>query len=493
MSLWAHSHWKRNASETLSQQDQQFITGISQDDISEITDGQLAQAQSGSLAVSVFGGQLVADHGFITTQAEIAGNRSGAVLATAPDPMQAQQTAQLQGLTGSAFDQQYLADEVQSNQTSIIDDQQELTSGQSPVVEELASLALPFQEVHASQAQLLQASANALTAQPMTDSGLPLVPDQPPNAVDKTYIDQVSQSGNDEIQLGQLAEQQTANEAVSVFGCWMALDHTALNSVVAYVGSAFGIVPPTTLNASGMAAVTTLQGLTGTAFDQQYLADAVQGHIQTIYGTEMEINQGADPALVAEANQALPLFQAHLAAAVDIGLAFSLGATDAQAAPITTLGQSIATIGNESAQAIVAITSALTLPQNGTLNAAVMSFLSQPQSATPAGANPFGPGTSDATLAQAAAGVTAGAQALISIADELTLPQNQGLGDAVLSVLSQPQFSGLEGAVAGFLQNPTGTTGIEALAVIGSGGGALIGALQHATTPTVTSALIHPA
>ena len=476
---------------TLSSQDQQFITSTSQDNISEITDGQLAQARSGSLAVSIFGGQLVADHGFITMQTQIARDRSGAVLASAPNPMQAQQTAQLQGLTGGAFDQQYLADEVQGNQASVIDDQQELTSGQSPYEEELASLALPFQEVHTSQAQLLQVSANAITPQPMTSSGLPLVPDQPPTAVDRAYINQVSQSGNDEIQLGQLAEQQTANEAVGVFGRWMVLDHAALSPLLAQVGSSFGIVPPTTLDASGMAAVTTLQDLTGTAFDQQYLADEVQRHIQTIYSTEMEINQGSDRALVAEANEALPLFQAHLAAAVDIGFASSLGATDAQAAPTTILGRSIATIGGESAQAIVAITSALSLPQNGTLNAAVMGFLSQPQSGTPTGAIPFG--TSDATLAQAAAGVTAGAQVLISIANELTLPQNQGLGDAVLGVLSQPQYSRLESAVAGFLQNPTGTTGVEALAAIGSGGGALISALQHATMPAVTSALIHTA
>ena len=279
----------------------------------------------------------------------------------------------------------------------------------------------------------------------------------PLSGQDLAYVNQVAQSGNAEIQLGQLAEQQTANEAVGVFGRWMSLDHSVLNAAVATAVSPDGITTPTSLSASGAAAVTTLQNLTGTAFEQQYLANEVQSHVQTIFNTETEINQGSDPALVGEANAALPLFQAHLASAITIGLASSLGAADAQAAPTTILGQSIASIGNESAQAIVAVTHALTAPQNGALDNAVMSFLSQPPAGAAAtGPNPFSPGTSDAALAQTAACVTAGAQVLISIANELTAPQGQGLGNAILGVLAQPQYLGLEGAVAGFLSNPTG-------------------------------------
>ena len=98
---------------TLNSQDQQFVTSTAQDNISEPTDGRLAEAQSGSLAVSIYGGQLVADHGYVSIQTSLAAAQSGAVVTTAPSAMQAQQTAQLQGLTGSAFDQQYLSNEVQ--------------------------------------------------------------------------------------------------------------------------------------------------------------------------------------------------------------------------------------------------------------------------------------------------------------------------------------------------------------------------------------------
>ena len=354
--------------------------------------------------------------------------------------------------------------------------QQELISGQNTAVQQLNSVLLPFQEVHTSQAQLLQLGVNVVTAQPTAAGGLLFGATAPLSGQDMSYVTAVSQSSNAEIQLGQLAEQQTSSEAVGVFGRWMSLDHSVLNAAVAAAVSPDGITPPTSLSASGAAAATTLQNLTGTAFDQQYLATEVQSHVQTIYNTEAEINGGSDPALVGEANAALPLLQAHLASAITIGLASSLGATDAQAAPTTTLGQSVATIGNESAQAVVSVTHALTMPGNGALDNAVMSFLSQaPATAgasTLAGANPFSPGTSDATLAQTAANVTAGAQVLSSIANDLTMPGSQSLGSAILGVLSQPQYVGLESAFSGFLSNPTGTTAVQALAAIGSGGSA---------------------
>ena len=472
---------------TSNSQDQQFVTSTSQDNISEPTDGMLAEAQSGSLAVSTFGGQLVADHGFISIQTGLAAAASGAVVTTAPSAMQAQQTAQLQGLTGPAFDGQYLQNEVQGNETSVINGQQELISGQNAAVQQLNSILVPFQEVHTSQAQLLQLGANVVTAQSTSGGGVPFGPAGALSAEDLAYVSQVSQSSNGEIQLGQLAEQQTSNEAVGVFGRWMSLDHSVLNAVVASTVSPDGITPPTALSASGEAAVTTLQNLTGTAFDQQYLATEVQSHVQTIYNTEAEINGGSDPGLVAEANAAVPLFQAHLASAITIGLASSLGATDAQAAPTTTLGQSIATIGNEAAQTVVSIAHALTMPANGALNGAVMGFLSQAPGNVAAASNPFAAGTADATLAQTAANVTAGANALQSIANDLTLPQGQGLGSAILGVLSQPQYQGVGAALAGFLSNPTAATSVGALAALG-GGGALIGALQHVDTPAAVPA-----
>lgn len=154
-------------------------------------------------------------------------------------------------------------------------------------------------------------------------------------------------------------------------------------------------------------------------------------------------------------------------------------------------GQSPGALPALQAHPAAAVTGALTLPQNGALGGAVMRFLSQPQGAASAEGNPFGSGTSGARLAQAAAGVAAGARAIISTAHELTLPQNQGLGSAILGVLSQPHSPGVGNSMAGLLSNTTGATGVEALAAIGSSGGALIGAFGHATMAAVTPVTLH--
>ena len=94
-----------NVSGTLNSQDQQFITTTSQDNLSEITDGRLAEQQSGNLATALYGRQLVADHAFVAQQTYAAALQSGATVATSPDTMQQAQTTQLQTLSGAAFDQ----------------------------------------------------------------------------------------------------------------------------------------------------------------------------------------------------------------------------------------------------------------------------------------------------------------------------------------------------------------------------------------------------
>lgn len=123
---------------------------------------------------------------------------------------------------------------------------------------------------------------------------------------------------------------------------------------------------------------------------------------------------------------------------------------------------------NASAAANVAPASAqgntVSAVQTGHAAQPAMSFLSHPQAAA---GSPLGLGMSDATLAQAVTKITAGTQALGSIAHAMTLPQNYDLGRSMLGVLS----------------NPPGLTPVEVRATIGSG------ALQHLTTPAVIPVL----
>lgn len=339
---------------TLSTQDQAFITTTSQDNLSEIGDGALAAQQSGNLAVALYGRQLVADHAFIAQQTYTAALTSGATVATAQSAAQQAQSTQLQGLTGTVFDQQYLSNEVQSNAQSITDGTTETASGQNAAVKQLDALLVPFQAQHLLEAQILQASENNTTApastQPTASPGLALAPNGAPNAQDQTFIQEQASDNAAELQAGQFAETQSGDLAVSTYGRWLVLDHSVLAAALQQAAQAEGVTPSNTPNAQAAAQNAQMQGLTGSAFITQYLQDERQSNIQGITYLEQEITGGADPALVALAQAALPLQQQHLAAAVEATNVLNAGLTDVAGAPITTAGQIAAQLGTSVAQ-----------------------------------------------------------------------------------------------------------------------------------------------
>ena len=344
-------------SSTLNSQDQSFVTTTSQDNLSEITDGRLAEQQSGNLATAIYGRQLVADHAFVAQQTYAAALQSGATVATTPDAMQQAQTQQLAGLTGTAFDRQYLSNEAQSNAQSITDGQTETTSGQNAAVKALAALLAPFQAQHLLQVQTVQAAeagtAPPASTQPTASSGLLVAPNGAPNAQDQSFIQEQASDNAAEVQASQLAETHGGDLAVDVYGRWLVLDHTVLNAALAPLAQAAGVTPSGTPDAQQAAQNAQLQGLTGTAFDSQYLSNEVEGNVQGIYYLEQEINNGADPALVALAQAALPLQEQHLAAAVEASTVLNGSLSDTAGAPSTSAGQTAATLGNQVAQAAV--------------------------------------------------------------------------------------------------------------------------------------------
>jgi len=343
---------------TLSSQDQSFLTTTSQDNLSEISDGRLAEQQSGNLATAIYGRQLVADHAFIAQQTNAAALQSGATVATTPDAMQQAQTVQLQPLTGATFDQQYLSNEIQSNAQSVTDGQTEAASGQSAVVKQFNALLVPFQAQHLLQAQILQASATGGTppasTQPTGSPGLALAPNGALNTQDRTFIQQQASDNAAELQAGQFAETQGGDQAVKAYGRWLVLDHSVLNATLLPVAQTGGVTPTTTPDPMAAAMNATLKGLTGTAFDMQYLSDEIMSNVQGINYLEQEINNGADPALVALAQAALPLQEQHLAGAVEASTVLGAGTSDQNGAPSTAAGQTAAALGNAVAQAAVA-------------------------------------------------------------------------------------------------------------------------------------------
>ena len=259
---------------------------------------------------------------------------------------------------------------------------------------QLNSLLVPFQAQHLLQAQILQATAAGTTppasTQPTGSPGVLLAPNGALNAQDQSFIQQQASDNASEIQAGQLAETQAGDQAVSTYGRWLVLDHTVLNASLQQAAQAEGVTPSSTPDATQAAQNAQLQGLTGSAFDMQYLQNEVQSNIQGIGYLEQEIYNGADPALVALAQAALPLQEQHLAGAVQADVALTLGANDQSAAPSTAVGQLTAAIGNYTAQAVVAIAQELASPSGNGLSVVASSGSGLFPSVSGAGASSLG-------------------------------------------------------------------------------------------------------
>ena len=101
---------------------------------------------------------------------------------------------------------------------------------------------------------------------------------QTPSASDKMFLHKASEGGYAEVQLGQLAAQKASSDDVKKFGQKMVDDHTSLNDQMKPFAAAAGLQPPTKLSPKDQAEYDKLNGLSGDAFDKEYLTYMRKDH-----------------------------------------------------------------------------------------------------------------------------------------------------------------------------------------------------------------------
>jgi putative membrane protein len=130
---------------------------------------------------------------------------------------------------------------------------------------------------------------------------------------DREFMMKAAMNGMEEVQLGQLAAKQGSSDGVRQFGQQMVTDHTAANEKLMQLASTKGVTLPTALDSAAQARMTKLQGLTGTAFDRQYLKDVgVSEHEKAVKLFQKQSTSGKDPDISAFASATLPTIQSHL-------------------------------------------------------------------------------------------------------------------------------------------------------------------------------------
>jgi putative membrane protein len=132
------------------------------------------------------------------------------------------------------------------------------------------------------------------------------------NSQDRNFMMDAAMGGMLEVELGRLATQQGASDAVKQFGQRMVDDHSQANTELMSIASSKNITLPTELDARHREHVTKLQGMSGAEFDRAYARMMVSDHEKDVSEFERQSTRGMDPDLKAFASKTLPILQEHL-------------------------------------------------------------------------------------------------------------------------------------------------------------------------------------
>lgn len=129
---------------------------------------------------------------------------------------------------------------------------------------------------------------------------------------DRNFIMRAAMSGMMEVELGRMATERGASDAVKQFGQRMVDDHTKANTELMSLAANKGITLPTALDEKHQEHVTKLSGMSGMEFDRAYARLMVNEHDRDVDTFERASERGVDPDLKAFASRTLPVLQEHL-------------------------------------------------------------------------------------------------------------------------------------------------------------------------------------
>lgn len=137
-----------NNGSAMNQTDQNFMQKASYSNNDEVDAGTLADAKASNSAVMMFGQMMVTDHGTAENDLRSVASMVSVTIPTTPDSVHMAMKAQLQALSGSAFDSTFLHAQSTDHQTTINLFQSEIANGNNTSVKNYANKYLPKIEMH---------------------------------------------------------------------------------------------------------------------------------------------------------------------------------------------------------------------------------------------------------------------------------------------------------------------------------------------------------
>jgi putative membrane protein len=141
---------------------------------------------------------------------------------------------------------------------------------------------------------------------------VPIAPPASGATTDGDFATHAAQGGLAEVQAGQLAQSKGASAQVKEFGSTLVRDHVDSNNQLKQIAGADNITLPSQPSDEQRSELNKLQGLSGAAFDHQFVQDEIQDHDTTIALFQQETRSGKNGSLKAFAEKSLSVLRRHL-------------------------------------------------------------------------------------------------------------------------------------------------------------------------------------
>src|SRR5262245_65930964 len=135
---------------------------------------------------------------------------------------------------------------------------------------------------------------------------------------DQTFMIEAARDGIAEVELGRLAAQRAASEAVRQFAQRMVTEHGAGNQELMQLAQRKGMTLPQEMGPEHRAAMVRLSALSGAAFDEAYSGEMESAHRQAATLFSREAQQGQDAEVRGWAMKMLPTIQEQQRVASDL-------------------------------------------------------------------------------------------------------------------------------------------------------------------------------
>lgn len=127
-----------------------------------------------------------------------------------------------------------------------------------------------------------------------------------------SFLSKAVQGGTTEVQMGQLAQNNTANLQIKNFGNHLIQDHNKADVEISILATEHAVSLPGQLLPEQQSLLDQLRNLSGAAFDKEFIAQSVKLHEKDVAEFQKQASGNADPEVRSLAAKTLPTLQSHL-------------------------------------------------------------------------------------------------------------------------------------------------------------------------------------